>query len=67
MKSNMINIDMWYGDDRKVADKIDISFYRNEGKYRGNIYIGEKIVGDYICNDSVELEKNFPQLTFNWD
>ena len=57
----MINIDMWYGDSHKEADKIDITFYPNDGKYRGNIYIGGKIVGDYICNDSVELEKNFPQ------
>jgi hypothetical protein len=31
----MINIDMWYGDDHKQADKIDITFYPNEGKYRG--------------------------------
>lgn len=23
--------------------------------------------GDYTCNDSVELEKAFPQLTFNWE
>lgn len=63
----MIKIDMWYGDDCKKADKIDIVFYPNDGKYRGNIYIGEKIVGDYTCNDSIKLEKNFPQLTFNWN
>lgn len=63
----MINIDMWYGDDHKKADKIDISFYPNGGEYRGNIYIGGKIVGDYTCNDSLELEKAFSKLTFNWD
>lgn len=63
----MINIDMWYGDDHKKADKIDIIFYDLDCEYRGNIYIGGKIVGDYICNDSLELEKSFPQLTFNWD
>lgn len=63
----MINIDMWYGDDHRKADKIDITFYPNGGQYRGNIYIGEKNVGDYVCNDSLELEKAFPQLTFNWD
>ena len=61
----MINIDMWYRDDHKKADKIDITFYPSDGKYRGNIYMKEKIVGDYTCNDSLELEKNFPQLTFN--
>lgn len=68
----MIKIDMWYGDDhrkadKRKADKIDISFYPNDGQYRGSIYINGKIVGDYTCNDSLELEKAFPQLTFNWD
>ena len=63
----MINIDMWYGDNHKEADKIDITFYPNDGQYRGNIYINDKIAGDYTCNNSLELEKNFPQLTFNWD
>lgn len=63
----MINIDMWYGDGHKEADKIDITFYPNDGVYRGNIYKDGKIVGDYTCNDCLELEKSFPQLTFNWD
>ena len=63
----MIKIDMWYGDDHKKADRIDINFYDLDCQYRGNIYIREKIVGDYMCNDSLELEKAFPHLTFNWD
>lgn len=63
----MINIDMWYGDDPGKADKIDITFYDLDCEYRGNIYMSGKIVGDYTCNDSVELEKSFPQLTFNWN
>lgn len=63
----MINIDMWDGDNHKEADKIDITFYPNDGEYRGNIYKYGKIVGDYTCDDSLELEKVFPQLTFNWD
>ena len=63
----MINIDMWYGDDHKQADKIDITFYSNEEKYRGNIYKDGKYIGDYTCDDSVELERTFPQITFNWD
>lgn len=63
----MINIDMWYGDDHKQADKIDVTFYPNDGEYRGNIYKNGKTIGDYTCNDSVELKKSFPQLTFNWD
>lgn len=63
----MINIDMWYEDDHRKADKIDIAFYPNDGEYRGNIYKDGKIVGDYTCDSSLELEKSFSQLTFNWD
>ena len=48
------------------ADKIDVSFYPNDGEYRGNIYKNGKIIGDYTCNDSIELEKTFSQLKFNW-
>ena len=46
----MIKIDMWYGDDHKEADKIDVSFYANDGEYRGNIYKTGKMIGDYTCN-----------------
>ena len=63
----MIKIDMWYGDDQKQADKIDINFYTNDGEYRGNIYKNEKMIGDYTCNDSVELERSFQQFVFNWN
>lgn len=63
----MIKIDMWYGDDHKEADKIDINFYDLDCEYRGNIYKDGKIIGDYVCIDSIELEKAFPQLTFKWD
>ena len=59
----MINIDMWYGDNHKEADKIDIIFYPNEGKYRGNIFKNGKYIGDYVCDDSVELENTFSQVT----
>lgn len=31
----MVNIDMWYGDKKEDADKIDISFYPGDGEYRG--------------------------------
>lgn len=63
----MINIDMWFGDKHTEADKISISFNDLDSEYRGNIYKNERMIGDYSCNDSVELEKNFPQLHFNWD
>ena len=63
----MIEIDMWYGDNYKEANAIDIIFYPNSGEYRGNIYKDGKFIGDYICNNSVELENKFSQLEFNWD
>lgn len=62
----MVKIEMWYGDLASEADKIDIAFYPNECRYRGNIYKGSKIIGDYYATDSVKLEKAFPQLVFNW-
>ena len=61
----MIRIDIWYGNKRREADKIDVTFYPNDGEYRGNIYKEGIIIGDYTCNNSIELERNFPQLHFN--
>ena len=63
----MIKIDMWYGDNHTEADKIDITFYDNACEYRGNIYKNGKMIGDYVCNDSIELEETFNQLHFNWE
>ena len=59
-------VDMWYGDKKGESTKIDITFYPNDSKYRGNIYIGQKIVGDYTATSSQALEKAFPHLVFNW-
>ena len=61
----MIKIDMWYGNSHKDADKIDIMFYPNDGKYRGNIYKDGKMIGDYVCNDSIKLQETFSHLHFN--
>lgn len=63
----MIKIDMWYGDKVEAVERLDFTFYPNEGEYRGNLYIGFQMVGDYVCTDSVELENAFPQFRFNWD
>lgn len=62
----MVKIDMWYRDKHTDADKIDVTFYPDSAEYRGNIYKDGKIIGDYVCNDSIELEKTFSQLNFNW-
>lgn len=63
----MVHIDMWYGDKPTEADKISINFYDLDAEYRGNIYKNGETIGDYSCKDSLELEKAFPQLQFNWD
>ena len=63
----MIKIDMWYNDKPTNADKIYVFFYDLDCEYRGNIYKAGKIIGDYVCTDSTELEKVFPQLVFNWN
>lgn len=57
----MVKIDMWHGGNHKEADKISVTFYPNDGQYRGNIYKGGECIGDYVANDSVN------QLSFNWD
>ena len=63
----MVNIDMWYEDKIQDTTKIDIIFYDNCGEYRGNIYIDDKIVGDYSTKNSCELEKVFSHLNFRWE
>ncbi len=60
-------VDMWYGDKPQDADKIDIHFYPNDSEYRGNIWKNGKAIGDYVCTDSLKLERLFPQLVFDWD
>lgn len=62
----MMNLDFWYGNSPSDVDMIDIRFCDTDCTYRGNLYSGGRIIGDYVSADSVELEKRFPQLRFNW-
>lgn len=62
-----INIDMWHGDKPEDADRISVSFSDMDCEYRGNIYKNGKAIGDYSANDSLEIQKAFPQLVFNWN
>ena len=59
-------IDMWYKDKISDVDGLTVTFYPNEGVYRGNLFIKGRYVGDYSTSDSCRLEKMFPQLNFNW-
>ena len=63
----MIKIDMWYNDKPTDADNADVFFNDLDCKYRGNMYKAGKIIGDYVCTDTLELEKAFPQLVFDWN
>ena len=63
----MLNVDMWYGDNYMDCDEISITFYPNDCEYRGNIYKDNKCIGDYVCDNSIELRKTFSNLHFNWD
>ena len=60
----MMTVDMWYGDSVEDADEIDFTFYPNDCEYRGNIYKGGKMIGDYTCNSSDEIRELFEFLYF---
>lgn len=58
----MLNIDMWYGHPISDVDRIDCFFYPNEVVYRGNLYSGSRMIGDYTSTDSVELTHYFRKI-----
>lgn len=65
-KRKNLFIDMWYGDKKEEADKIDIFFNGYTALYHGNIYKDGKCIGDYWCKESTMIEKMFPQFVINW-
>jgi hypothetical protein len=61
-----LDVDMWYGDEF-VPGKYGADAFFNDmsGIYTGNIYDENgKRIGDYSCDDSVEIEDNF-QIAWN--
>lgn len=50
---------MWYGNSLDEITKITCSFSDLDCVYRGNLYIGDRIVGDYVTADSLKIEKTF--------
>ena len=59
-----MKIDKWY-EGEQIAGA-DCFFYPNEGVYRGNVYNAEgRMIGDYVCRDSVEIENRFPGIFEN--
>ena len=60
-----MKIDIWHKDEKfniKDITRVDCFFSDLDCEYRGNLYIGDKIVGDYSTSDSTEIEKKFSHL-----
>lgn len=55
----MIRFDFWYGHTREDVNSITVNFYPNYGEYRGWLRHGTQIIGDFVADDSVELEREF--------
>ena len=62
-----MKIDMWYGNSKKDIAALDVFFYPESGKYRGNLYdAAGNIIGDYATSSSLEIEKVFNKI-FSWN
>lgn len=58
-----MRIDFWYGDKMEDIAGVYVSFYPNNGEYRGNVFNKDgKAIGDFTSSDSVEIEKTFPGI-----
>ena len=58
----MIKFDFWYNDTLETITGASADFYPNDGIYRGNLFKDGCIVGDYVADDSVEIEDTFPGI-----
>lgn len=57
-----MHFDFWYGNKLSEITKATCSFSDVDCEYRGNMYIGDKCVGDFWCRDSVKVEETFPGI-----
>ena len=57
-----MKIDFWYGDTLETIDGATVSFYPNDGVYRGNLYKNGRTVADFVSTDSTEIGKIFPGI-----
>ena len=57
---------MWYNNEIKAIDKINVFFNDSTGTYAGNCYINNKAVGDFTSDSSTDIEKAF-DLAINWN
>lgn len=59
----MINIDIWHKNNPEEITGIDWSFSDLDCVYRGNLYKGGKMIGDYTADTMQEVQEAFPQLS----
>ena len=55
-----MRVDMWYGNKIEDVTAITVTFSDIDVVYRGNLIINNKIVGDFVTQDSKEIERIFP-------
>ena len=58
----MLKIDLWYNNNVSDINYIgNINFNDMDCNYRGHIFAENgRLIGDFCCDNSVELEKRFP-------
>lgn len=54
-----MTMDFWYDNKLEEVEWIDCYFSGLDCRYRGNMYIGKKAIGDYSTTDSIEIENTF--------
>ena len=57
-------LDFWYGDKLEDVNGVTVSFSDLDCEYRGNMWKGNKIIGDFSTQDSMDLYKVFPWFDF---
>ena len=58
---NGVLFDFWYNDTLEDVTKVSCSFCPG-CIYRGNVWKGDKIIGDYSSQDSIAIEQIFPGI-----
>lgn len=61
----MLIIDMWYGNKKSEITKFTCSFNDLSCDYRGNLFIGDKIVGDFYAATLQEVQRAFGRKAKN--
>jgi len=58
----MIDIDLYYNDQKEAADKVTTFWSDTRCCYWGYIYRNKKIIGDFNANTIQEVQKAFSHL-----